>query len=194
MLVLGTTNLNKVDEFSRLLSGVALRGLHELECSLDVEETGTTYIENAALKATAYAQATGQWVLSDDTGLEVPALGGAPGIYSARFAGEHATGAENVSKLLAALEGIEQRQASFHCALAVSDPAGNIIMESTGRLEGHILTEPKGVGGFTYDYVFFEQKSGCTLAEMPSFAVDKLSHRAQAVKAIKAELLRQFSS
>lgn len=191
---MGTTNPNKVDEFSRLLSGVSLCGLHDLDCSVDVKETGSTYKENAALKARAYAQATGHWVLSDDTGLEVPALRGAPGIYSARYAGQHATGAENVSKLLVALEGVEQRQARFHCALALSDPEGRIVLESTGRLEGRILTEPKGVGGFTYDYVFFEQKSGCTLAEMPSFAVDKLSHRAQAVVAIKKDLLEQFSA
>ena len=194
MLVLGTTNPNKLQEFSRLLRGVTLCGLHDLECNVDVKETGTTYRENAAIKARAYAQATGHWVLSDDTGLEVPALDGAPGIYSARFAGEHATGAENVAKLLGALEDVEQRQASFHCALALSDPTGEIVLESTGLLEGRILNKPKGAGGFTYDYVFFEQKSGCTLAEMPSFAVDKLSHRAKAVKGIKAELLRQFSS
>ena len=193
MLVLGTTNPNKVNEFSRLLNGVPLCGLDDVDCSVDVRETGSTYRENAALKARAYAQATGHWVLSDDTGLEVPALGGAPGIYSARFAGEDATGAENVSKLLGALEGVEQRQASFHCALALSDPAGRIVLESTGRLDGRILTEQKGIGGFTYDYVFFEEKSGCTLAEMPLFAVDKLSHRAKAVIAIKEDLLEQFS-
>ena len=190
MLLLGTSNVNKVLEFSRLLKEISLCGLSEVGCDIEVDESGATYAENAALKASLYARKTGRWVLSDDTGLGVEALGGAPGILSARFAGPNATGPENVHKLLENLRGVEDRQATFHCALALANANGEVVLTSSGMLEGRILKEPVGEGGFTYDYVFFEEKSGCTLAEMPSFAVDRLSHRAKAVKAIKKELRR----
>ena len=190
MLLLGTSNINKVLEFTRLLKEIDLCGLRDIGCDIEVDETGVSYAENAAIKASAYAHETGRWVLSDDTGLEVEALGGAPGIMSARFAGTNSTGSENVTKLMADLQGEKQRQATFHCALALANAKGEVVLTSRGMLEGRILEEPAGEGGFTYDYVFFEQKSGCTLAEMPTYAVDRLSHRAKAVREIKNDLLR----
>ncbi len=189
MLVLGTSNANKVREFTRLMKEIKLCGLNDIDCDIEVDETGVSYAENAAIKASAYARKTGRWVLSDDTGLEVEALGGAPGIMSARFAGANSTGSANVAKLLAALQGVKQRQAIFHCALALANARGEVVLTSSGMLEGRILEEPAGEGGFTYDYVFFEEKSGCTLAEMPTYAVDRLSHRAKAVSEIKNQLL-----
>lgn len=189
MLVLGTSNPHKIAEFKRLLGDVPLLSLSDVGCELDFDETGKTYAENAALKASAYARATGHWVLSDDTGLEVDALGGGPGIYSARFAGDDASAAENVAKLLDQLQGVARREASFHCALALASPDGIVRLEAHGVLPGRILESPAGEGGFTYDYLFFEPKSGCTLAEIPSFAADRLSHRAVAVNAMKQQLL-----
>ena len=188
MLVLGTSNEHKVAEFTRVLKGISIASLAEVNCDLDVAETGTTYRDNAILKARAFAKATGAWVLSDDTGLEVVALNGAPGVFSARYAGQQATGSENVQKLLLDMKDIVDRRATFHCALALANPQGEVVLESSGVLPGTILERPVGQGGFTYDFVFFEQNSGCTLAEMPAFAGDQLSHRAVAVKAILPQM------
>jgi len=188
VLVLGTSNEHKVAEFTRVLKGISIASLAEVNCHLDVAETGATYRDNAILKARAFSKATGAWVLSDDTGLEVDALNGAPGVFSARYAGQQATGSENVQKLLLDMKDVVDRRATFHCALALANPQGEVVLESSGVLPGTILESPVGEGGFTYDFVFFEQKSGCTLAEMPGFAVDQLSHRAVAVKAILPQM------
>jgi XTP/dITP diphosphohydrolase len=155
-----------------------------------VVEDGATFAENAAIKARALRSAAppDAWIVSDDSGLEVDALGGAPGIYSARYAGEQASDAENVDKLLHALRGIEpaQRTARFRCVLCLSDPDGD-VHSFEGACEGHIAEAPKGASGFGYDPVFVPLGYEASFAELGEAVKAELSHRARAVKA-----LRQF--
>ena len=151
----------------------------------DVAETADDLEGNALLKARAAAAATGLAAIADDTGLEVEALGGAPGVYSARYAGPRATYAENVAKLLAELEGVADRRARFRTVVAFVTPDGR---EATveGVLEGRITTEPRGEGGFGYDPVF--EVDGRTLAELSEEEKNRISHRARALRRL-AELL-----
>jgi XTP/dITP diphosphohydrolase len=182
-ILLATQNLGKVKELQELLRGeeievISLRDISNWE---DVEETGETFAENAALKARVAAKRTGLVSLADDSGLEVDALQGAPGVYSARYAGEPKDDDRNNEKLLSELEGIpdEKRTARFRCALVVATPAGEEFL-TQGTVEGCILNERRGKEGFGYDPLFFMPDFGRTMAELNVNQKNKLSHRAQA--------------
>jgi XTP/dITP diphosphohydrolase len=153
---------------------------------IEVEETGHTFVENACLKASQVAQATGQWAIADDSGLMVDALGGAPGIYSARYGNSDE---ERIQRLLQELGDTSQRQAKFVCALAVAKPNGEIAISVEGICPGEILKSPKGTEGFGYDPIFYANEAGMTFAEMPPDMKKRLSHRSQAF----AKLLPQLS-
>lgn len=191
-LLIATRNDGKLREFAALLSDMPLRlrGLAEFPQTSDVEETGATFEENAALKAHAYAAQTGLWTLADDSGLEVDALGGAPGIFSARYAGEHASDAERTARLLSELAQTNdaRRRARFVCAIAVVHPATRTLDIFKGVCEGHIAPEPRGDNGFGYDPVFIPEGYDATFGELTRETKDLLSHRARALRAARVFL------
>lgn len=185
-LVVASKNPDKIAEVEAVLEemgrvGEIVRGLDWP----DVEETGATLEENALLKARAVASVTGLPALADDTGLEVAALGGAPGLHTARYAGPAAEYADNVRKLLAELVQCEDRRAVFRTVIAVVSPTGEEWV-AEGRLEGSIARAPRGAGGFGYDPVFVVD--GRSLAELSPAEKNRISHRARALRAM-AELL-----
>ena len=190
-VVLATKNAGKAMEIGRMLEGsgveiISLEGFPEVELP---PETGKTMKENALLKARAAAGATGLPALADDSGLEVDFLGGAPGVYSARYSGEKATDEENWKKLLRELEGVpaEKRAARFRCAIAlVGFDAEEHLFE--GVFEGLIAEAPRGTGGFGYDPVFFVPEAGRTAAELAPDEKNRISHRARAIDVLKAFL------
>lgn len=185
-LVIATKNPHKLAEMEAVLAGSGLVG--EVVRGLDwpdVAETGSTLEENALLKARAVAEATGLPSLADDTGLEVDALGGAPGVYAARFSGPDATYERNVDLLLGKLEDVTDRSARFRTVVALVFPDGSTVT-AEGTLEGEIATERRGSGGFGYDPVF--QVDGGTLAELGEAAKNRISHRAEAIRALAREL------
>jgi XTP/dITP diphosphohydrolase len=186
-LLIATTNRGKLQELLPLLVDLPLRLItpHELGLLLAVEETGTSYAENARLKAEAFAQASGLLTLADDSGLEVDALGGAPGVYSARYAGGNATDAERRARLLGALREVPApRPARFRCVIAIAQPDGTTTYFE-GVCEGEILLEERGTHGFGYDPLFFVPDYGCTMAELPPAVKNQLSHRARAAQAAR---------
>jgi XTP/dITP diphosphohydrolase len=155
----------------------------------DVEETGQTYLENAALKARAVAAATGVPALADDSGIEVDALGGAPGPRSARYAGEDATDEENLRTLIRALAGIpgSGRTARYRCVAAFATPKDE-LHSAEGICEGTLIGKPRGSGGFGYDPIFVPEGSDRTMAELPPEEKDRISHRGRAFRALRAAL------
>jgi XTP/dITP diphosphohydrolase len=190
-LVLATRNKDKIKEISLALSGLPL----ELKSGFDfselpaVEETGSTLKENAFLKARAFFLATGLPTLADDTGLEIDALGGAPGVFSSRFSGPNATYAENVTKVLAEMKGIraKERKARFRCVITlVFSPADERRVE--GVLEGSITVVPIGAGGFGYDPIFYVPELERTLAELSLEQKNRISHRGRALEKARAIL------
>lgn len=193
-LVLATRNPGKVEEMREILRASGLGVVEVLSCADfpglgDVEEDGETFEENATKKALAVARATGEVALADDSGLEVDALGGAPGVRSARFAGEALPrGASrdraNYEKLLSLLAGVPgpERTARFRCAVAVASPAGR-VQTAEGRCEGCIIFAPRGSGGFGYDPVFVPDGYDETFAELGSGVKNAISHRARALRA-----------
>lgn len=188
-LILATRNAGKLAEMRRLLepAGMQVTGLSELPELPEIVEDGETFAANARKKAETIAALTGQACLADDSGLEVDALGGRPGVHSARFAGPDANDADNNRKLLEELADVPQefRQAAFHCVMALSQPdAATRLFE--GRIEGLILSSPQGRGGFGYDPLFFLPEQGCTMAEMPLDAKNRISHRGQALRQVLA--------
>ena len=184
-VVLATGNKGKIKEFSGLLDGVFGRviSLNDLESPPEVVEDGATFRDNALKKARAVAGYSGMPALADDSGLVVDSLGGRPGVFSARYAGEGATDRDNIAKLLSELRGIEDRNARFVCVLALVTPDG---MEITveGTCEGVIMTKPRGGGGFGYDPVFYLPELGKTMAELPPEKKNTLSHRARAAESL----------
>lgn len=191
-LVLATGNAGKVQEFARLLAPRSMELLPQTQFGIvGPEETGLTFVENAILKARHAARASGLPALADDSGLEVDALQGAPGIRSARFAGSEASDTDNVALLLERLNGIPEakRGARFHCALALLRHAEDPMpLLCQGSWEGRILTEPRGSGGFGYDPVFFALDAGCAAAELEAAAKNRISHRARALTALLSVL------
>lgn len=181
---MATRNNGKVREITAMLAELDLELLSLLDFPAvpEVREKGRTYLENALQKARKVAELTGEIALADDSGLEVDALQGAPGIYSARFAGPGATDAQNVQKLLEALEGVppEERGAAFQCVLVHCRPDG-VHEEFTGSWQGRIHNYPLGEGGFGYDPVFFLPDKGMTVAQLTAEDKNRLSHRAQAL-------------
>ncbi|HEV2764672.1 MAG TPA: RdgB/HAM1 family non-canonical purine NTP pyrophosphatase [Pyrinomonadaceae bacterium] len=193
-LLIATRNEGKAREFAQMLRDFPLRvrGLAEFPDTTEVEETGATFAENASLKARAYAAQTGLWTLADDSGLEVEALGGAPGVYSARYGGL-LTDAERTAHLLEELArtGDPERRARFVCVIALSLPPAPDIRLFEETCEGRIARAPLGGFGFGYDPVFVPDGHRHTFGELPANAKDQLSHRARALR--KAlDFLRQM--
>jgi len=191
-LVLATRNAGKVREFARLLGDLDVT-ISDLRSWKDLQlppEDGTTYLDNARIKAAAVARATGMPALADDSGLEVDALDGAPGVHSARFAGATASDAERVSLLLQRMRGVpsEARTARFRCVLVVARPDGGTIC-GEGVCEGRLTREPRGDNGFGYDPVFYFPPAGRTLAQMEAAEKNAISHRARAVECLQPRLL-----
>lgn len=193
-IVLATGNKGKVAELQDLLAPQAWQLIAQTELAVaDADETGLTFIENAILKARHAAQQTGLPALADDSGLAVNVLGGAPGIYSARYAGNGASDAANIDKLLAALADVpaEQRQASFHCVLAfmrhAEDPCPLVCH---GQWHGTITTQPMGEHGFGYDPIFWLNDQQCTAAQLAPAQKRVLSHRGQALQQLLKLLAR----
>jgi XTP/dITP diphosphohydrolase len=181
-LVLATANADKVREIEDLLAGYQL--VARPASVGEVEETGVTLRENASLKAQALVAATGEAAVADDTGLEVDALDGAPGVQTARFAGEGATYADNVAKLVAVLAGVTERAARFRTVALVRFPDGREAA-AEGVVEGVIATAPRGDGGFGYDPVFVpDGGGGRTYAEMTLAEKNEVSHRGRAFRAL----------
>src|SRR5688572_9985087 len=176
-------------------SRFAWRTLDDFPPGPEVEETGGTFRANACLKATAYALRHNTWTLADDSGLEVDALSGAPGVLSARWAQHHHAGkgdADNNATLLSQLKDIpdERRTARFICVLALADPQGRIILTARDGVEGRILHNPRGVNGFGYDPLFFVESLGRTIAELSADEKHAISHRGKALAKLK-ELMRE---
>lgn len=181
-LVLATTNAGKVRDFARLLEpqGIEVVAAGDLGIDLDVEETGSTFAANAMLKAEAYARETELPVLADDSGIMVEALGGAPGVHSARYAGPEQDGDANNRKLLEAMQGVADRRAAFVVALVLVLPGGEFLT-AEGRCEGTIASELRGGNGFGYDVLFWREDLGCTFGEATPEQKNARSHRAAAV-------------
>ncbi|NDY57052.1 XTP/dITP diphosphatase [Desulfovibrio sulfodismutans] len=183
-IVLGTTNKGKIAELRALLqaSGITVKGLADFPDLGDIAETGTTFAENARLKAAAVAAATGLPAVADDSGLCVDALGGAPGVFSARYGGENATDAINNAKLLDALRDVppEKRAARFVCAMAATTPDGRWA-ETQAAWEGVIALSPQGDGGFGYDPLFFDPALGRAAAQLTPEEKNARSHRGKAL-------------
>lgn len=192
-LLIATTNPGKLREYAAIFGGLGLelRSLADLGITDDVEETGTTFAENARLKAEYYAGRSGLLALADDSGLEVAALGGEPGVYSARYAGPGASDADRIALLLQKLEGVpfHARLARFVCVIALARPGGPTA-EVEGLLPGVIETAPRGAGGFGYDPIFYVVEEDKTLAELPAERKNQISHRARAAQAARDVLDR----
>jgi XTP/dITP diphosphohydrolase len=183
-LVIASGNAGKIREFDQLLAPLGFT-IEPMPAGLDIEETGTTFAANARLKAVAVAQATGHWALADDSGLSVTALGGAPGVQSARYA---ASDAARIARLLRELAGAVDRSARFSAALAVAAPDGTVAIEVEGHCPGLILEAPRGEGGFGYDPVFFVPEAGLTFAEMDKALKGRLGHRGRAFSLLAPRL------
>ena len=193
-LVIASGNAGKVREFAHLLAGLPLEVQAQPQ-GLEVEETGTSFAENARIKAMAVARATGRWALADDSGLAVAALDGAPGVVSARYGADDA---ERIARLLRELAAAnrqrraaglaEDRSACFTAALAVADPAGRVRLEVEGHCPGVILEAPRGTGGFGYDPVFLVPGSGLTYAEMDKALKGRIGHRGRAFALLEPRL------
>ena len=181
-LLLATRNRHKTGELAALLGpGFQVEDLSAHPDMPEIEETGATFAENAALKALAASRhfGDGVLVLADDSGLEVDALGGAPGVRSARYAGEGASDRQNLDLLLERLGGNPQRNARFRCAIAIAQN-GALAATFDGACEGRIITQPRGGNGFGYDPVFVPEGESLTFAELPAEVKNRLSHRAKA--------------
>lgn len=195
-LVLASTNKGKLRELRQLLSGwpVELMSLADYPDAPPVVEDGDTFVKNAIKKAVSLARYSGEVALADDSGLEVDALGGRPGVLSARFAGEQGNDSANNRLLLELMADVpqENRGARFRCAIAIAGPEGTIDT-AEGACEGRIGYEPRGEGGFGYDPLFFIPEYGCTMAELSEEVKNRLSHRAMAMQGA-VKLLKPFLS
>lgn len=190
-IILATANQHKIDEITALFTSCRCtwRSLDQYPHVLLPKETGDTFEANALLKAKAVAAACNAWALADDSGLCVDALGGAPGIYSARYAGVPTDMARNITKLLAALRNVptEQRGAHFVCVMALVGPAGETYL-ARGRCDGVIADAPRGSGGFGYDPIFWLPDRHKTMAELTPAEKQQISHRARAAQAMQSHL------
>ena len=194
-IVFASGNRGKLAEVARLLAAYGVDVVAQAELGVtDVEETGTTFAENSLIKSRHAAAATGLPAIADDSGLVVDALEGAPGVYSARYAGADATDASNIDKLLVALEGVPapERTAAFHCVASYVDPATGDYVLGEGRWDGRILVARQGDGGFGYDPVFFDPTAGKTAAEFEPDEKNAASHRGKALRALIAALEARY--
>ncbi len=192
-LLLGTSNQDKGRELAELLApyGLKIETLADKSDPLDVVEDGDSFAANAQKKASEQAQHLGCWVLADDSGLEVDALDGAPGIFSARYSGEDATNSSNNAKLIAELGDLppKKRGAQYYCHVSLSDPTGKIRADSAGICRGVIRKEPVGTNGFGYDPLFEVVELHRTFGELGPRVKSTLSHRARALRAILPKLV-----
>lgn len=187
-VLVSTRNAHKLVEIRQILGpSFELLDLSSIPALGEVEETGTTFEENAGLKALAASAHFGGWVLADDSGLEVDALSGAPGVYSARFSGEGATDASNRALLLEKLAAVpaDQRSARFRCVIALAR-GGEVLAHFSGAVEGAIIQSEKGEGGFGYDPLFVPEGFGETFAELGAETKNRLSHRGRALAGLKS--------
>ena len=193
-LLIATRNRGKKREYARLLEGLEMQliTLDDLGVTKTIKEDGASYTENALLKARGYAAATGLVTLADDSGLEVDALDGAPGVLTARYAGQGATDEQRYSLLLEQLKDVphEHLTARFRCVIALAWPDGRVEI-TEGICEGRITREPRGEHGFGYDPVFYVPEYGCTMAELPPEIKNRISHRARAAAAASEILSRR---
>jgi XTP/dITP diphosphohydrolase len=183
-LVIASGNPGKVEEFKTYLNGLGFLLLPKPD-EIEVEETGATFIENAHLKASQVAIATRQWALADDSGLEVMALNGAPGVFSARYGNSDP---ERIDRILSELGEQPQRQAQFVCAIAVAAPDGKIAIDAIGICKGEILYAPVGDRGFGYDPIFYVPDYKLTFAQMPPQLKAEISHRGKALEILRPKL------
>jgi XTP/dITP diphosphohydrolase len=195
VLLLASANQGKLRELRTILAGLPVELVGLTQAGLgdppEVEETGDTFLENARIKARAYAAWSGRAAVADDSGLEVDALGGAPGVRSARYAGQGAGDQANLDKLLAALAGVppERRTARFRCAAVLVDPEGG-EWHAEAAWEGRVLDAPRGTGGFGYDPVFLPDGWDRTSAEVDQVTKDAASHRGKAFRALRPAIER----
>lgn len=191
-IVLGTRNRKKGEELVDLLAslGIELKTLADFPAAIEVEETGNSFAENAQLKAVMQARHLNRWVLGEDSGLVVPALDGAPGIYSARYAGSQATDEENNRRLLEQMAAVpwERRQAHYVCHITLADPAAQIRAESEGECHGRIRFEAAGTNGFGYDPLFEIREYHKTFGQLGPAVKGVLSHRARAIRLMRPQL------
>jgi XTP/dITP diphosphohydrolase len=195
-LLIATHNPGKVRELKSLLGALSLRlrSLDEFPSVLEVAETGDTFTDNALLKATGYARQTRLWTLADDSGLEVAALNGAPGVLSARYAGPDATDAERVELLLnePSLKNDPQRRARFTCVIVIADPDAQVVNVAQGICEGRLTHAPRGANGFGYDPIFIPDGYQQTFGELTDEVKRSISHRARALEATSSFLRQRF--
>ncbi|MBU0728282.1 MAG: XTP/dITP diphosphatase [Proteobacteria bacterium] len=189
IIVLATRNKGKIREFQELLkdSDIEIRSLNDFGPIPEVVEDGATFDDNAYKKALFTAKILGLPAVSDDSGLVVEALNGAPGVISARYAGEKATDQENIAKLLREMEGKTDRKAAFECVISIAVPSGPALTYE-GRCEGEIATEPQGSDGFGYDPVFYCPEYGKTFAQCSAEEKNRVSHRGKALSQVAGEL------
>ncbi len=190
-VVLATANPGKLEELSNLLNPLGLELVGQSELGIrGARETASTFVENALLKARHASRESGLAAIADDSGIAVDALNGAPGVHSARYAGEKATDDDNNRKLLRTLCAFDDKAAHYYCVLTfVRHPEDPVPLIATGRWDGHIITKPRGVNGFGYDPYFYLTDLGQTAAELSPALKNRLSHRGQAVRRL-AELVR----
>lgn len=191
-IVLGTHNRKKGAELQLLLKpfGFELRTLADFENPLEVIEDGDSFQANAHRKATQQARHLNQWVIGEDSGLSVPALDGAPGIFSARFAGPDATDAENNAELLRQLNGQHDRRAFYVCHVSLANPLGQVVIDCEDTCQGRIVGAQRGTGGFGYDPLFELAEYHKTFGELGPAVKSLLSHRARAIRQFMPQLLR----
>jgi XTP/dITP diphosphohydrolase len=183
-LVIASGNAGKIEEFRAYLADLGVTLILKPD-SIDVEETGTTFIENAHLKASQVAIATGEWAIADDSGLEVIALNGAPGVLSARYAD---TDSDRINRVLSELSHHSNREAQFVCAIAIASPDGEIAADAIGVCKGAIADAPRGNHGFGYDPIFLIPEFQQTFGEIPPEFKAKISHRANALSILRSKL------
>jgi XTP/dITP diphosphohydrolase len=194
VLLMATTNQHKLEEYRAIFSrgSFKLLSLRDIQLDLDIEETGTTFAENAELKALEYARASGMLTLADDSGIEIDALGGAPGVYSARFAGYETPYEQRFNIILEQLKDVPpaQRTARFVCAITIAEPTG-LYRTVEAAWEGLIADKPRGNNGFGYDPIFLVPEFGQTSAELPPDLKNSMSHRSKAAR-LAAEVLENW--
>lgn len=192
-IALATNNKHKLQEIRSILDGCfeELLSLEDLGINVEIEETGATLADNALIKAREIVRITGMAALADDTGLMVDALDGAPGVYSARYAGEAHDDKSNRELLLKNLDGNKTRSAHFGTVIAVCYPDGKYLL-AEGRVDGHISLEERGNGGFGYDSLFFSDELGKTFAEASPEEKNSVSHRGRALRAMLAKLQNEI--
>lgn len=193
-LVVASNNAHKIAELNAMLSRLGMEVVSQREAGVHVEpeETGTTFEENSYIKAKAVLDASGMAAVADDSGLMVEALGGAPGVYSARFGGaECKTDRDRLEYLLKKMEGQENRAARFVSVITVLTPDGRKLV-ARGECPGVLLTEPHGENGFGYDPIFFYPEKGCTFAELTAEEKNQISHRSRALKLLSERIQKEW--